>query len=212
MEQTDYRGAGRSAPAGTLALEIGDLATQARQESVRLAADAREQMRALVRRRKDGLAARLANLASALRAAGRRLESDAPGRPAPADPRTTPAAAAVARSRQAALDAGAEPALDVGTRGLVELAGRAAQEIDRASRYLHDHEVKDLVRDAEVLARRRPAVFVGGTLAAGFLLARFLRSSGERAWQSESPGRSPLPPRAGAGGDGASRAAAGRRL
>jgi hypothetical protein len=96
--------------------------------------------------------------------------------------------------------------------GLGELVGRAARQVDRASGYLRESEVRDMVRDAEDLARRRPAAFLGGTFAAGFLLARFLKSSGERTpWleSTESTGptgpveRSPLPSYPGAAGGGA---------
>jgi hypothetical protein len=72
--------------------------------------------------------------------------------------------------------------------GLGEFVGRAAQQVDRASGYLRESEVSDMVRDAEDLARRHPAVFLGGTFATGFLLARFLKSSGERASWLKSSG------------------------
>jgi hypothetical protein len=116
--------------------------------------------------------------------------------------------------------------------GLGELVDRAARQVDRASGYVRGSEVKDMVRDAEDLARRRPAAFLGGTFAAGFLLARFLKSSGERASWLESTGpaesmelmgsiestgstgpaeRSPFPSYTGAAAGGASEPL-GRRL
>ena len=54
---------------------------------------------------------------------------------------------------------------------------RAAQQVERLSRYLRDKELRDFVRDTETFARRRPEVFLGGTFLAGLMLARFLKSS-----------------------------------
>ena len=54
---------------------------------------------------------------------------------------------------------------------------RAAQQVDRLSGYLRDKDLGGFVRDTESFARRRPEVFLGGTLLAGLMLARFLKSS-----------------------------------
>jgi gas vesicle protein len=64
-------------------------------------------------------------------------------------------------------------------KGLGQYANRAADQVDRASHYLRDHQLGDVIRDAETFARRRPDVFLGGTFLAGLLLARFLKASGE---------------------------------
>jgi hypothetical protein len=58
-----------------------------------------------------------------------------------------------------------------------QYADRAAQQVEKLSSYLRDHELKDFVRDTETFARRRPEVFLGGTLVAGLMLARFLKAS-----------------------------------
>ena len=58
-----------------------------------------------------------------------------------------------------------------------QYADRAAQQLERVSTYLRDHELRDFVRDTETFARRRPEVFLGGTLIAGLMLARFLKAS-----------------------------------
>lgn len=65
--------------------------------------------------------------------------------------------------------------------GLGDLVDRAAHGVDRASRYVRRSEPQDMVRDVADLARRRPGAFFGGAFVAGLLLARFLKSSGERA-------------------------------
>jgi hypothetical protein len=62
--------------------------------------------------------------------------------------------------------------------GIGQYANRAAEQVDRASKYLRDHQLGDVIRDAETFARRRPDVFLGGTFLAGLLLARFLKASG----------------------------------
>ena len=58
-----------------------------------------------------------------------------------------------------------------------QYADRAAQQVEKLSSYLRDSELRDFVRDTENFARRRPEVFLGGTLIAGLMLARFLKAS-----------------------------------
>jgi ElaB/YqjD/DUF883 family membrane-anchored ribosome-binding protein len=196
------------APAASLRDQIEDLTDQAREETLRLAADARAQLEAVVRRRQELVADRLAGVAAALRDAGRRLQREA-ARPT-ASITAGAGGSASARPFVVGMDdrpvgiaagggyppitpgAGAPatpPAIDAATRGLVELAERAAQQVDRASRYMRSSEIRDVVRDVEDLARRRPAAFVGGSFAAGLLLARFFKSSGERRPPEKLAGR-----------------------
>jgi len=54
---------------------------------------------------------------------------------------------------------------------------RAADQIEQISDYLRDRNVEDFIDDAQDMARRQPALFVGGAFALGFLMARFLKSS-----------------------------------
>jgi hypothetical protein len=58
-----------------------------------------------------------------------------------------------------------------------QYADRAAQQVERVSTYLHENDLRGFVRDTEKFARRRPEVFLGGTLVAGLMLARFLKAS-----------------------------------
>lgn len=74
--------------------------------------------------------------------------------------------------------------------GLGQYADRFAEQVDRLSTYLRDHDVRALVRDSETLVRRRPEIFLAGTFLAGLALARFLKSSapargdgGNQPWQ-----------------------------
>jgi gas vesicle protein len=56
-------------------------------------------------------------------------------------------------------------------------ADRAAGQVERLSKYLRENDLSGFVRDTESFARRRPEVFLGGTLIAGLMLARFLKAS-----------------------------------
>jgi hypothetical protein len=56
----------------------------------------------------------------------------------------------------------------------------AAEQIDRLSGYLQQHTVNDLLNEAERLARREPALFIGGAFVLGLLGARFLKSHSPR--------------------------------
>jgi exonuclease VII large subunit len=60
---------------------------------------------------------------------------------------------------------------------VAQFAEQAAQQIDRLSERLRNKDVSELLDDAQQLARRRPAMFVGGAFALGLLGARFMKSS-----------------------------------
>jgi hypothetical protein len=71
--------------------------------------------------------------------------------------------------------------------GLVTYADHWAAQVEKASSYLREHELSDLVHDFEGFARRRPELFLGGTFVAGVLAARFLKSSGARGRRRLAP-------------------------
>jgi hypothetical protein len=54
---------------------------------------------------------------------------------------------------------------------------QAADQIDRLSQRLRDRDVGELVDDIQQVARRRPALFIGGAFAVGLIGARFFKSS-----------------------------------
>ena len=58
-----------------------------------------------------------------------------------------------------------------------QYANTAADQIDRVSGYLESKSIEDLVGEAEMFARRSPAVFLGGAFALGLFAARFLKRS-----------------------------------
>ena len=60
---------------------------------------------------------------------------------------------------------------------LASYTDRATEQVDRFSNYLREKDVDELVGDVEELARRQPALFLGGAFALGLLAARFLKSS-----------------------------------
>lgn len=51
-----------------------------------------------------------------------------------------------------------------------------AQQVEQVANYLERKDLRELVRDVEVFARRNPAVFIGGAFALGIAAARFLKS------------------------------------
>ena len=61
-----------------------------------------------------------------------------------------------------------------------------ADQIESLGRQLREKNVDELLESAQNLARRSPATFVAGSVAVGFLLARFLKSSSERRHEADS--------------------------
>lgn len=51
-----------------------------------------------------------------------------------------------------------------GQAPLAQYADRAAEQMESASSYLHQHDLPGIVHDVESLARRQPALFIGGGL------------------------------------------------
>lgn len=60
-------------------------------------------------------------------------------------------------------------------------ARRAVSGLDGCASALRNKNVDALIADAENFARREPALFVAGSVAVGFALARFLKSSASRS-------------------------------
>lgn len=65
--------------------------------------------------------------------------------------------------------------------GVAAYADTAAEQIERAASFLRTRDVPQLLDEVEDIAQRQPALFLGGAIALGFLGARFLLSSGDRA-------------------------------
>ena len=60
---------------------------------------------------------------------------------------------------------------------IASFAEQAASRVEDVSTFIRDHDVRDLVGEAERLARREPLLFLGGAFALGFVAARFLKAS-----------------------------------
>ncbi len=69
---------------------------------------------------------------------------------------------------------------------LSEFVERAGDQLRRASDYLRNTDVDELTRNTEDLARRQPALFLGGVFAIGVVAGRLLKSAQQaRAEQSK---------------------------
>jgi hypothetical protein len=86
-------------------------------------------------------------------------------------PRTR-GARATGRSAESIAGSGDDLGRDLGSSG-------SAEQLERLSNNLRDKDVNELLQDAQRLARRQPALFIGGSFAVGLLAARFLKSSRE---------------------------------
>jgi hypothetical protein len=51
-----------------------------------------------------------------------------------------------------------------------------AHQVEHVANYLEKKDLRELVKDVEVFARRNPAIFIGGAFALGIAAARFLKS------------------------------------
>ena len=67
-----------------------------------------------------------------------------------------------------------------------QYADRAADQLERFSGYLRETDVDEIADEARGIARRRPAIFLGGAVALGFLATRFLKSSSQEAGNGSS--------------------------
>ena len=60
---------------------------------------------------------------------------------------------------------------------IAQYVERMADQLEQFSTQLRNKDITALLADARQLARRQPAIFIGGSFAAGLLAARFLKSS-----------------------------------
>lgn len=69
---------------------------------------------------------------------------------------------------------------ELGDSAASPIVDAAAEQVERASRFLENATLSDLANELETLARREPLLFYGGAFAIGMLGARFLKSSARR--------------------------------
>ncbi|GHC26195.1 hypothetical protein GCM10010082_19150 [Kushneria pakistanensis] len=60
---------------------------------------------------------------------------------------------------------------------LADYTYRLADKTDSFADHLRDENSESLLKQAQDFSRREPALFIGGMVAGGFLLSRFLKSS-----------------------------------
>lgn len=80
---------------------------------------------------------------------------------------------------------------ELGDSAASPIVEAAADQIERASKYLEKATLADVANELETLARREPLLFFGGAFALGVLGARFLKSSarhGQDRLESRSQG------------------------
>ena len=58
------------------------------------------------------------------------------------------------------------------------IADVGAEQVERASQYLREHDAREVMEAAQDVARRQPAVVIGAGLALGVLVGRALKSAG----------------------------------
>ncbi len=153
----------------------GQVTEQARQQGQQLAQQARQQ------------ASNLANRG------GEQVKSQLAYQKHDASQRMVPIQSALRETAQQLRRQGQGPVADY--------TDQAAEQIERFSGYLRDTDVEEIVDEARGFARRRPALFLGGALALGFLGTRFLKSSSQEAsYAGDGEPVAALPP-ASAGGE-----------
>ena len=69
---------------------------------------------------------------------------------------------------------------------IAHVTDQASEHVERLSNAVRDREPDQLLTETKQLAQKQPGLFVGGALLAGFLGARFLRSSAQAQQQQES--------------------------
>ncbi|HET6726337.1 MAG TPA: hypothetical protein VFH85_10080 [Gammaproteobacteria bacterium] len=72
---------------------------------------------------------------------------------------------------------------------LAEIARRCADGADRIAGEMRGKDLSELIERTQVFARERPATFLAGAVAAGFLLTRFVKSSERRGHDDAGNGR-----------------------
>lgn len=72
---------------------------------------------------------------------------------------------------------------------LADYTRRAAGQVERVTRYLHDEDAPAMLTDLEDMARKNPGTFLGTSFAAGLAAGRFLRSSGPEAGPGQQNGQ-----------------------
>ncbi len=154
----------------------GEVTEQARQQTQQFAQQARQQ------------ASRLANRGS------EQVKSQLDNQKHRASQRMAPV--------QMALRETAHQLRSQGQGPIAQYAEKASDQVERFSGYLRETDVDEIIDEVRGVARRRPALFLGGAAALGFLATRFLKSSSQQAGSAgagydttpTTTGRTAVPP------------------
>lgn len=76
---------------------------------------------------------------------------------------------------------------DEGDDQMADLAGRAAEQVERMAGYLEKEDPRGLMDDLEQLGRSNPAAFLGTAFAAGVLSGRLFRASSPEKGNGSDP-------------------------
>ena len=74
-------------------------------------------------------------------------------------------------------------------RFAAEYGDKAADGLERLSKYVREQDPKQLINDVQNFGRRRPALLLGGTFLLGFAGARLIKSSMDMGSQQQSTTR-----------------------
>lgn len=85
---------------------------------------------------------------------------------------------------QTALRETAHQLRNQGQGSSAQYVDRATDQVERFSGYLRETDVDEIIGEVRGVARRRPALFLGGAAALGFLATRFLKSSSQEQGSS----------------------------
>jgi hypothetical protein len=72
-----------------------------------------------------------------------------------------------------------------------DYADAAAEKLDRLSRYVREKNLDNLMEDARHLIQRQPGYVMAGAFALGFMMSRFIKSSGGDSHMSRHYAHSP---------------------
>jgi hypothetical protein len=86
------------------------------------------------------------------------------------------AAEGISRFAVAVLEA-ADRLRQEGDHNIAGYAEDLSNQLDRAARYLHEHDVRGMMNDLGNTVRRRPGLFFAGMLVCGLVAARILKAS-----------------------------------
>ena len=94
---------------------------------------------------------------------------------------------------QSALRETAHQLRSQGQGPMAQYAEKASDQVERFSGYLRETDVDEIIDEVRGVARRRPALFLGGAAALGFFATRFLKSSSQEAGSAGDGGAGTTP-------------------